>query len=53
MPMPRESNNFNNFDEFTLEGDLNVLVEHFESVGLTELTIQRRIERQLWSVLGN
>ena len=123
--MPRESIDFDNFDEFTFEGgDLNALADHFESVGLTqlaaklrgiivsmtkidlsesmtvevaarilklrspsmlrtlaragsldgvevgeqfyvtrasvdrymenpELTIQRRIERQLWSVLGN
>jgi hypothetical protein len=40
--MPRESINFNNFDEFTLEGDLTTLADHFESVGLTQLAAKLR-----------
>jgi hypothetical protein len=40
--MQRESSNFNNFDEFILEGDLNALVEHFESVGLPKLAAKLR-----------
>jgi hypothetical protein len=37
MSTPPENANFDDFDEFILDGDLTVLADHFESVGLNEL----------------